>query len=381
MFQTRHAVLPQTSHDEFAREEFTGSLRRFFTETLWPGTRDVYVATQRPAFERVHGRRPESVREVREAIEGSFFYRAASLLGRAAQEQLWDTVGETIERQLPALVEAARPKPDAVGTLTLNPTLAMPRYYDSVDIHVMPGNFHTELGADDVYAGALYDRGVFYFSYGGMGADNDKLGTTMTDYFEGAFPDIKPKRILDMGCGPGLSTLPWKTTYPDADVYGLDLAAPQLRYAHARAESFGKAVHFVQGDATAAPFPDGYFDVVSFCLLTHECPLPLVLEIMKEAHRLLAPGGIALADAGAPPADGVEDEFFTTWFNHNANEPFGQGLRKLDLQEGFVAAGFDPGDYFSSGSREAVYLTGMGADRAKQDGKGKFAGYVGAIRR
>ncbi len=380
MFQTRHAVLPETTHDEFAREEFTGSLRKFFTQTLWPGTRDVYAATQRPEFERQHGRPPENVREVRQAIEGSFFYRAANLLGRCAQEQLWDTVGETIERQLPALVEKAKPKAGEIGTVSINPDLEMPRYYQSVDIHVMPGNFHTELGPDDVFAGALYDRGVYYFAFGGMGPDNDKLGTTMTSYFTQTFPDAKPKRILDMGCGPGLSTLPWKDAYPDAEIYGIDLAAPQIRYAHARAESFGKAIHFSQQDATATNFPDGYFDVVSFCLLTHECPAPVVKDIMREANRLLAPGGIALADAGAPPADGPEDEFFTTWFNHNANEPFGQGLRKVDLHEAFVEAGFGKDRYFESGSQDAVYLTGMGKNRKKNDNKGKFAGYVGAIK-
>ena len=381
MFQTRHAVLPEATHDEFAREEFTGSLRKFFTETLWPGTRDVYAATGRPAFEREHGRPPENVREVREAIEESFFYHAANLLGRCAQEQLWDTVGETIERQLPALVDKARPPAHPLGSIALDPDLAMPRYYDSVDIHVMPGNFHTELGPDDVYAGALYDRGVYYFAYGGMGPNNDKLGTTMTGYFTGAFPDLKPKRVLDMGCGPGLSTLPWKDAYPDADIHGIDLGAPQIRYAHARAESFGKAIHFSQQDARHTNFPDGYFDIVSFCLLTHELPTPATREVIREAFRLLASGGVALADGGAPPATGPEEEFFTTWFNHNANEPFGQGLRRLDLQQAFAEAGFAAEDYFTSGARDAIYLSGMGADRTKQQQKGKSAGYVGAVKR
>jgi hypothetical protein len=29
-----------------------------------------------------------------------------------------------------------------------------------VDIHVMPGEYHRALGADHVYAGAVYDRRV-----------------------------------------------------------------------------------------------------------------------------------------------------------------------------------------------------------------------------
>ena len=41
-----------------------------------------------------------------------------------------------------------------------------------------PGNFHTEIRDDDVYAGALYDRGVYVFAFGGLGAQNEGLGAT-----------------------------------------------------------------------------------------------------------------------------------------------------------------------------------------------------------
>ncbi|MBA2934802.1 class I SAM-dependent methyltransferase [Sphingomonas sp. CGMCC 1.13654] len=378
MAQTRHAVLPEQTHDEAAREEYCGTLRKFFTETLWPGTREVYAGLERPRFEREHGRPPMNVREVKQAIEHSFYYRASNLVGRCAQELLWDTVGESIERQLPALRAKAKPRSEARGSVRINPDLAIPRYVDSVDIHVMPGNFHTERGEDDVYAGALYDRGVYHFAYGGMGPENDKLGVAMAGWLKSRFPDFQPKRILDMGCGPGFSTLPWKQAYPDAEVHGIDIGAPTIRYAHARAESLGVPVHFSQQDAVQTDFADGSFDLVTSCLLTHEMPVHLIRRMFAETYRLLGAGGMSLIDGGAPPADGPEEEFFTTWFNRNANEPFSAGLRNLDLAEAFATAGFPADAFFTSGARDAVYLKGMGG--TKQAG-GKSAGYVGTVKR
>lgn len=245
MSQARHAVLPEQTHDEAAREAFCGTLRKLFTEQLWPGTRDLYEAAARPAFARAHGHPPRNVREVREALEPSFFYRAANLIGRSAQELLWDTVGESIDRQLDTLNAKAADIPAPKGTMRLDPAVQAPRYMDMVDIHVMPGNFHTARSDDDVYAAALYDRGVHHFAYGGMGPENEFLGRAMSGWLAEHYPDFRPKRILDMGSGPGFSTLPWKRLYPEAEVYGLDISAPMVRYAHARAESLGVAVHFV----------------------------------------------------------------------------------------------------------------------------------------
>ncbi len=378
MFQKDHDVLPKADHDEFSRQEFCGAMRKFFTETLWPGNYDVYKGKMRPQFEREHGREPNDEDEVQALMRESFYYRASSLFGRCAQEILWDTVGECIERQLPELIEKAKPKPGARGSLRLNPDIPIPKYVQAVDIHVMPGNFHTELGEDDVMAGALYDRGVYYFGYGGQGEEGDKLGWAMINYLGGAFPDFKPKRVLDVGCGVGFSTLPWKKAFPDAEVQGVDIAAPMLRYAHARAESLGVEAHFSQQDATRTDFPDGYFDVVVLCLVTHECPLQVNKAIFREANRVLAPGGMLLVDGGPRPKAPVEQQHFSGWFNHNVNEPFAVGMRRATFPEVLIEAGFDADKTFESGRQPAVFLQGMNKSSAAPKGVG-FA-YAGAFK-
>ena len=358
MFQERHGMLPSETHDEAARFDFVSSLRKMFTTDLFPGIRTVYEGKQRPAFEKKHGRSPDNIREATELMEQSFYYRGSNLIGRAAQELLWDTVGESVERQLDDLDERARPKAGDLGTVRTDPSMPIPRYIDAVDIHVMPGNFHTELSEDDVFAGALYDRGVHVFSFGGLGPRNDQLGFAQAEFIKERFPDLKPRRILDMGCGPGFTTLPWKSIYPDAEVHGIDVGAPQVRYAHGRAEAMGVPVHFSQQDATATDFPDGYFDLVVSLLVTHECPQPVIRGLFKEAHRLLAPGGITLHDGGAAISPDPFDNLMMSWFGNNANEPFSAGYKALNYDQAFIDAGFSR-EQLVRGMREPVYLKGQ----------------------
>jgi ubiquinone/menaquinone biosynthesis C-methylase UbiE len=356
MFQTQHAALPIADHDEFAREEFCGTLRRFFTTQLWPANTELYRESKLPEFEQRHGRAPQSRQEIVALMEETFYYRATCLLGRTTQEVMWDTVSESIARQADDLKQIAA-KPGTLGTLTLAPDMQMPTYISAVDIHAMPGNFQTELSDGDVMAGALYDRGVYVFAFGGLGALNDGLGQASAHFVKDRFPDLKPKRILDVGCGPGFTTLPWKQMYPDAEVYGIDVGAPTVRYAHARAESLGVAAHFVQGNGADTQFPDGFFDIVSSMLVLHECPFEVNKALFREAHRILAPGGVMVHD-GYVPSQEPWAQFIGSWFTYNANEPFSVGLRKLDYKRDFTEAGFPEGGFFS-GQREAVYLKGQ----------------------
>jgi SAM-dependent methyltransferase len=369
MFQTQHEILPGATHDEFAREEFCASLRKFFTTELWPANREVYDLQQLPKFRAKHGREPESFREARELMDETFYWRGTNLIGRAAQELLWDTVGESVERQLESLNRKAASVKPRLGSLRLNPAMPMPKYINAVDIHAMPGNFQTELCEDDVLAGALYDRGVYIFSYGGLGPQNEGLGTTMSGFLKQRYPDFRPRRILDIGCGPGFTTLPFVDGFPDAEVHAIDVGAPQVRYGHARAEALGRRVHFSQQDGTHTEFPDGHFDLVYTCLVLHECPVPVIKAIFREAHRLLAPGGIMYHDGSTPAERDAGVELMTSFFGHNVNEPFSVGLADLDYAKAFVEAGFSA-DRFFEGRCPPAYLKEQL----------QYVSYVGSIR-
>jgi ubiquinone/menaquinone biosynthesis C-methylase UbiE len=360
MSQVPHAVLPSATHDEFARQEFCSSLRKLFTTDLWPGCRELYRSRLLPMFQRRHGRDPESFDEVFELLRESFYFRGTELLGRTAQELVWDNVGESVERQLDELNAKAKEwSGKKLGSLRLNAAMPMPRYLQAVDIHVMPGNFHTDRSEDDVYAGALYDRGVYIFSFGGLGGLNDNYGHAIAEFVKERFPRFKPRRILELGCGTGMATVPVAKAFPKAEMHAIDVGPALLRYAHARAASLNAVVHFSQQDACYTDFQDDHFDLVFSIILTHECPVPVLRKMLKEMHRVTAPGGIMLHDGYFdPPPLPPLDEVMNTWFARNANEPFSRGFRRFDFRRALVASGF-PADSLFTGTREAVYLKGQ----------------------
>jgi ubiquinone/menaquinone biosynthesis C-methylase UbiE len=357
ILQGQHGILSQPNHDEFAREDFLASMRNFFTTELFPGNRELYRKTLLPAFVKAHGRPPASRREVKDMMEGTFYYRGVSLLGRATQELLWDTVGDSVERQIDTLMEKAKPPAAPTGSLTIDPNFKMPRYMEAVDIHVMPGNFQTELSRDDMFAGALYDRGAYVFAYGSRGTYNDGVGRSFVQMFKAKFPGFKPGRILEIGCGVGSSTVAIKQGFPDADVYAVDVAAPMLRYAHARAESLGVPIHFSQQDGASLNFPDGYFDLTLSLLVHHEMPLEFIKGTLKECYRLLPPGGVMIHEGYSRKTDPFDD-FWAMWFTANINEPFSNAQYDLDFKAACEEVGF-PGNEVFSGTTPATYLKGQ----------------------
>jgi len=345
--QARHAMLVEPERDELARQEFVRSFKAYIQSGIVPGVHATYHGEVKPSFAMREGREPRDRHEIRQLMVPHPVFRTYASMQRVSQELLWDTVLDSVERELPALVDkgraaAARRGDGApLGSLVLDPSLTPPKYVTGVDIHCMPGGYCGERGTDDVAVGALYDRGVYLYALGMMGPMNDDIGGSAAKYLRDAFPDFRPRRILDLGCTVGHSTLPFVDAFPDAEVHAIDVGAPLLRYAHARAESLGRRVHFSQQDATRTNFPDGHFDLVCSSILFHETSAKALPAIVREAFRLLAPGGIAVH--GDLPPFWAMDEFnqfmldCETWYN---NEPYWGAMREVNQVEVAVAAGF-----------------------------------------
>jgi hypothetical protein len=138
----------------------------------------------------------------------------------------------------------------------------VPNYTAAVDIHVMPGGFHTEITADDVFAGALYDRGVHLFAFGGLGPLNDELGVARRQPCGSSFPDSRHGGSWISAAERAMRRCRLADAFPRRRIHGVDLGAPMLRYASARAASVGYDIHFSQQDATRTKFPDASFDLI-----------------------------------------------------------------------------------------------------------------------
>ncbi|MBM3505571.1 MAG: class I SAM-dependent methyltransferase [Alphaproteobacteria bacterium] len=342
-----HDVLPTATHDEASRESFVVALKSHVATEVTGGNRLFFDTVAAPEFKRRHGYAPRNRSDVRRAMNPVPYYQMSSSLKRTTQELMWDYVGSSVERQLPALLDRAKqvtasPK----GSLHLDADLPLPRYLTAVDIHCMPGNYTTDLVDGDVFAGALYDRSVYLFAMGGLGAYNDDVGRTLITALKEKFPRFHPRRILDLGCAVGHSTLPYCDAFPGSEVHAVELGAPMLRYAHARAEALGKHVHFSQQNAERTNYPDGHFDLIVSHILFHETSSKAVPRILKECHRLLAPGGITLHCEG-PPWNRMSpyEASILDWDTHYNAEPYIGQVHDEDPKHLMTAAGFSPSQY------------------------------------
>jgi ubiquinone/menaquinone biosynthesis C-methylase UbiE len=101
--------------------------------------------------------------------------------------------------------------------------------------------------------------------------------------------DKPAKRVLDVGCGPGVLVEHLRRL--GCDVWGVDGSVRMIEQAQ---QNYGrdKRVHFVVGDATALPFADNSFDALTCTgvidrIDRHEVAL-------REMVRVLQPGGTLL---------------------------------------------------------------------------------------
>ncbi len=340
--QTRHAMLPEQTHDELARENFARSFKKVIFNHLTPGVRDVWEHRVGPEFEAAEGRGPADRHEVRKVMMKDPYVKMWCSLRRVSQELLWDTVAENVERQADELAERAKGM-EGGGTLTLDPSVEVPRYISAVDVHLMPTGYWADTRPDDVASGAMFDRGVYVYAQGQLGKLNDGYGNTIVDNFlKVEYPDFRPRRILDVGCTAGGSMLAFIDAYPEAEVHGIDVGAPVLRYGHARMKGLGRVAHFHQMNGEGTSFPDGHFDVVFSTILMHETARTALKNIFAESCRLLAPGGLMI-HAEFPQYEGLDafTQFMLDWDTYNNNEPFWGAMHDTDLEALSVAVGFE----------------------------------------
>jgi hypothetical protein len=220
--QARHDMMADPDHDSYSRERFVQEYVWQINGNYHQGNYALYDTKLKP-----RDGSDMSVQEQRKKVLAEPSGQMWSSLRRVAREWTCEAVGPTVERQLDDLIGKARQYRQSnrkLGSLMLDPSVKVPGYVD-VDIHLKPGGYHTELTEDDVFAGAEYERTTYMNTNGLLGPRMDKLGKQVADWVKVTYPKMKPKRILEMGCTIGQSTIAWKEAFPDAEVYGIDVAS------------------------------------------------------------------------------------------------------------------------------------------------------------
>ncbi|MDX2224162.1 MAG: class I SAM-dependent methyltransferase [Rhodospirillaceae bacterium] len=253
----------------------------------------------------------------------------------STQQMMWKTLQDEFHGNADkylAEMEAADTK--GPGTLELNPDMKIPDYA-AHEIHIQPGGY-----VGDPFAGHIYLYGTANFFTGRNYQDE-----VQAEYAR-ALPlpkDGKVARILDQGCSCGQTAVAIKERFPDAEVWGIDVGAPMVRYAHMRAVDLGVAVNFAQRLAEDSKFPDHHFDIVTNNIMFHEVPAAKAKEIVKESFRVLRPGGVFYPIdfyTGAPVPKNAYGLYRQWWDHRWNNEVWRLEYAALDFAGAMREAGF-----------------------------------------
>ncbi|MFN8535378.1 MAG: class I SAM-dependent methyltransferase [Dehalococcoidia bacterium] len=328
-------MTPASDMDDASYLDFVEGIRAFNLGQVQPVVAERYQAAAR-AFAARTGRPPAGLAEAHAVLDSIPVFQARNRIWRSGQEMMWQGVVETYrkrEAELLAELDAAdRRGPGSVG---YDASFAYPAYFDAYDAHIQPGSYHR-----DPLAGYIYHYGTKIFSTGSNNRDDNQRGQVRNS----ALPaDGQVRRILDLACSIGQSATAWQEQFPQAEVWAIDIAAPMVRYAHKRAAEMGLPIHFRQMLAEELAFPDASFDLVHAYILFHEIPVNIIRKTLREAARVLRPGGVfVIWDFGRSYyKDGTPyHEAMLEFVTIDNGEPFAQDFCHLDFPAEIRAAGF-----------------------------------------
>ena len=295
------------------------------------------------AFERVLAREgidpltPLTIEQVRALVATEPAINIASRAWLANQQVTWKTLRDHFHAHADEyLSEMEAADKTGPGALDIPTNFDVPAYTRH-EIHIQPGGY-----VGDPFAGHIYHYGTnsFYISVIGHNEQDQVHKSTA-----GRLPlpeDGKVKRILDMGCGIGQMTVALKERFPDAEVWGIDVGAPMVRYAHLRANKLGVGANVAQRLAESTQFPDNYFDIVTSYIMHHELPAEITRKVIAEAQRVTRPGGVYypidfMSGGNKSPARMM----YGRWYDHRwNNEVWSLEYHNINFTEEIGQRGF-----------------------------------------
>ncbi|MCC3417661.1 MAG: class I SAM-dependent methyltransferase [Microcoleus sp. PH2017_07_MST_O_A] len=209
---------------------------------------------------------------------------------------------------------------ETAGDRHRQPDLVYPEYYSSQNFHGIEGGYLNPSAA------VSYDPITQYV-----------LPPHETVVRQGLIDGVrvKPRRIIDLGCGTGSTTLMLKQAFPEAEVVGLDLSPYMLVVAEMKSQKAGLNIEWLHGNAESVAFADGSFDLVAASLLFHETPPAVSRAILRESFRLLKVGGqVAILDGNQKTLRQTE------WLTDIFEEPYIKSYATGSIDAWAGAAGF-----------------------------------------
>jgi SAM-dependent methyltransferase len=139
----------------------------------------------------------------------------------------------------------------------------------------------------------------FYVAFGRRGQDDDEFFATakeMVVSFEHELRRLpggnrRARRALEIGCGPGRLMKPMSRHF--GEIHGVDVSDEMIARARINLSGVPHAHPHHTAGADLAAFADESFDFVySYAVFQHIPSREVVMQYLREAHRVLKPGGI-----------------------------------------------------------------------------------------
>lgn len=305
-----------------AYQSFVLDCKLQWTRQLYPALRERYEAKVDAS-----DNKPETREDAARLLDGDLDAQFFGWFERHLQRMKYSGLEGLAEyyAQHRASIQAGLSAELPEGLLQIDPSFQHPDYYTSIDIHQHPGGVWS-----DEIAGFVYERGAQ------STAPMLKNALSLWERFKALALERAGGtvgRVVDLGCGFGASTRPWYLDHPDAEVIGVELSAPCLRVAALRAAEAGVQagrVQFRQADSIATGLSSGTCDIVTSTMMLHEMPPSHIRALLREAERLLKPGGLCIHLDFLMHSDPFK-EYIHYGHSQRNNEPFMVPLNEMDL--------------------------------------------------
>jgi ubiquinone/menaquinone biosynthesis C-methylase UbiE len=156
-----------------------------------------------------------------------------------------------------------------------------PDYYLQ-NFHFQSGGWLTDESAD------RYDTQVEVLFKGTANIMRRQALPPLAEVFAGR--DQRKLRLVDIGCGTGRFLDFVKQAWPRLPTLGLDLSEAYIRHARRHLKRWSR-VNLVVANAEAIPAADMSCDAVTSIFMLHELPPEVRRTVIREAARVLRPGG------------------------------------------------------------------------------------------
>jgi len=192
--------------------------------------------------------------------------------------------------------------PDDSDVQPTGVSVTIPPHFNLTYVHFLPGGY---LNGQTVRISFL---GKTKFNF----LDEVKIKEWLTLLYG----EKNPKRILDIGTGPGFSAFVLAEMFPEAEVIAIDLAAPYIRMARQWQELRNATnIRFYHANAEDLSWLDTEsIDLINYAYVIHEMPADNAKRVIDEMYRLLVPGGV-MNGFEVPFVENVAERWGYTEFN------------------------------------------------------------------